>query len=268
VRAIKTEGDRHLDLSLRQSGQSFDKGLFTKDLERALKADEIDVAIHSLKDLPTDLSPEFRLAAVLPRHDPADVLLSKMEGGLAGLPKQAIVGTSSPRRAAQLEFFRPDLQIVEVRGNVPTRLEKLRSQFDGLVLAKAGLERLGYDAPAVKQLDFFWTELHQFYPAVGQGAIAVEILTRREDLLPFLRDINDRATETCVLAERAFLRLLGGGCHTPVGVRTQLTGDKLTFAGLVFEADGTAHSGQVSGVFAEPEQAAQALWEKCYESKR
>ncbi len=272
VRKILTSGDQHLDLSLKESGQSYAKGLFTKELEFALKRGDIDLAVHSLKDLPIDLHPDFLVAAVLPRHDPVDVLISRTPGGLSGLPDRAVIATSSPRRAAQLRFCRRDLQIVEIRGNVNTRLEKLGAnpRWSALVLAKAGLERLGLAftgaRPSLGAL--FWAELHELYPAAGQGTIAIEIASAERALRDWLQQINDRSTWVCVAAEREFLRLINGGCHTPVGIRSRLDGATLTLEAMIIEPDETALRGMVSGSFADSVSAAQALLKSCYESKR
>ncbi len=271
VRTIKTKGDQHLEISLNESGQSYAKGLFTRELEGALERGDIDLAVHSLKDLPTDLSPDFLVAAVLPRHDPVDVLISKTSGGLSGLPDSATVATSSPRRAAQLRFCRRDLQIVEVRGNVHTRLEKLATNpgWNGIVLAKAGLERLGFDLKGTPPRlgAMFWTELDELYPAVGQGTIAVEIASAERELRDWLQQINDHPTWVCVAAEREFLRLIEGGCHTPVGIRSRLDGTTLTLDAMIVESEEIVRRGKVSGLFPDSVSAARALLESCYESK-
>jgi hydroxymethylbilane synthase len=215
TRVIRTTGDRRLDLSL--SG-SIERGLFTKELEEALIHGEIDAAVHSLKDLPTDQPDDLVFGAILERGDTSDVLVSKQPGGLAGLPIEAAVATSSPRRQIQLLLLREDLRIVEIRGNVPTRLRKLATDrsLHGLLLAKAGLDRLGETfIPRGLHL----AVIEQILPAPGQGAIAVEC--RKSDLstAELLRPIHHEATALCVAAERDFLRAQGGGCHVAIAAR-------------------------------------------------
>ncbi len=215
IRVIKTTGDKRLDLSL--SG-SIERGLFTKELEQALIRGEIDAAAHSLKDLPTDRPDELAFGAILERGDTSDVLVSKQPGGLAGLPIEAAVATSSPRRKIQLLLLREDLRIVEIRGNVPTRLRKLATDrsLHGLLLAKAGLDRLGPNfIPPGLQV----TVIEKILPAPGQGAIAVEC--RKSDLstAELLHAIHHEPTALCVAAERDFLRAQGGGCHVAIAAR-------------------------------------------------
>jgi hydroxymethylbilane synthase len=270
---VKTEGDRHLELSLAKSGQSFAKGLFTRELESALQQDLIDLAVHSLKDLPTDLAPEFTLAAVLPRHNPSDVLVSKKPGGLAGLGPGAIIATSSPRRKGQLRFHRPDLEVVEVRGNVHTRLKKLSRNptWSALVLARAGLERLGFPIDGILRASgdvFFASELAEMYPAVGQGTIAIEISTARCEIQKLLELINDQPTWVCISAEREFLRLVSGGCTTPIGVRSSLEGEILLLEAIIFEPNGNVRRGSARGAFPGAQAAAKALFESCYGTNR
>ncbi len=211
-KVIKTTGDRRLDLSL--SG-SLERGLFTKELEEALLAGTIHAAVHSLKDLPTDRPDDLAFGAILERADPSDVLVSKQPGGLAGLPIEASVATSSPRRKVQILLLREDLRIVEMRGNVPTRLRKLAStpSLDGILLAKAGLDRLGRR--------FIPSGLHvavveRILPAPGQGAIAVECRKADSVSIELLRAIHHEETSLCVTAERDFLRAQGGGCHVAI----------------------------------------------------
>jgi hydroxymethylbilane synthase len=214
-KVIKTTGDRRLDLSL--SG-TIERGLFTKELEEALLAGAIHAAVHSLKDLPTDRPDDLVFGAILERADPSDVLVSKHSGGLAGLPIEATVATSSPRRKVQILLLREDLRIVEIRGNVPTRLRKLASDpsLDGLLLAKAGLDRLGRRfVPAGLHV----TVVDRILPAPGQGAIAVECRKSDAASIELLRSIHDETTALCVTAERDFLRAQGGGCHVAIAAR-------------------------------------------------
>lgn len=195
LKVIKTKGDKRLDLSLNASG---DKGLFTKELEHALMEGEIDCAVHSLKDLPVDITEGTVLSAILPREDARDALLGQYR--FAELPEGAIVGTSSPRRAAQLLEQRPDLEIKEIRGNVETRIAKLKAgEYDAIVMATAGLKRLGLDAEITYQFTDF-----EMVPAPGQAAIAVQQLASREDLIDVFATINCEETKRCTEIERFF----------------------------------------------------------------
>ncbi|MBV8329165.1 MAG: hydroxymethylbilane synthase, partial [Verrucomicrobia bacterium] len=226
IRIIRTTGDQRLDISLSHAGSKIGMGLFTKEVDEALISGEIDVAVHSLKDLPTELPLGLELVATLLRHDPVDMLVSKSSRILSHIPAGGIVATSSPRRARQIAVHRPDLRICDIRGNVPTRIAKLLAEdsWHSLVLAKAGLERLGY-CLTDGQLAFgtrrlFATELPEILPAAGQGAIGLEIRANASELRRLLGKINDAATWFCTGVEREFLRLLGGGCTLPVGIRT------------------------------------------------
>lgn len=225
TRIIKTTGDARLDVSLAAPG-SLEKGLFTKELEEALYRDEIHAAVHSLKDLPTEVPPGLALGAILERADPSDVLVSKHPGGLAGLPEGALVATSSPRRKAQLLNVRPDLRVEEIRGNVPTRLRKLAESptLQGLVLAKAGLDRLGDIVPAGLLVSI----IAEMLPAPGQGAIAIECRDGDTDTLSLLAAIHHEPTAQCVFAERKLLSSLGGGCSLPVGALATWDNGKIT----------------------------------------
>jgi hydroxymethylbilane synthase len=226
-RIIKTSGDRFMDASLSATGG---KGLFTKEIEDLLLAGEIDLAVHSLKDLPTQLPEGLTIAAVPAREDAHDVLISAKYATVDELPKGARIGTSSVRRKAQLLARRPDLQIVEIRGNVGTRLQKA-SEYDGIILAAAGIKRLGLSAPA-HPLDF-----DLMIPAVGQGIIACE--TREDDLetQEALAAINHTDSLSCAEAERVFLRALGGGCQLPYAGYATVTGGQLRLIGARFEPD-------------------------------
>jgi hydroxymethylbilane synthase len=220
IRVIKTTGDARLDVRLAAPG-SLDKGLFTKELETALMDQSIDAAVHSLKDLPTQLPDGLRIGAVLERADDADVLAAKVAGGLVALPVGATVATSSPRRKFQLLARRPDLVVVEIRGNVPTRLRRLAEtpSLDALVLAKAGLDRLGWEV-VPDGIDV--TILADMLPAPGQGAIAIECRESDAATRAVLGLIHHEPTARCVNAEREFLRSLGGGCSVPVAARARI----------------------------------------------
>jgi hydroxymethylbilane synthase len=271
IRVIRTTGDQRLDISLSSPGPKIDKGLFTKELEEALLSRQIDVAIHSLKDLPTELPPELTLSATLPRHNPVDVLISKTAMSLKEIPADKLVATSSPRRARQIMARRPDLRVSDIRGNVPTRIAKLLAEdsWDSLVLAKAGLERLGYRLEGGR-LEFevqwlFATDLVEILPAAGQGAIGLEIRANDSELHQYLREINDASTWFCTAVEREFLRLLGGGCSLPVGIRTSLESGELSCEAIIFDETDKPRSGTLSGRFSEPTEAASALLKRIYE---
>jgi hydroxymethylbilane synthase len=267
---IKTTGDQRLDIRLTLPGPRIDQGLFTKELEEALQRGEIDVAVHSLKDLPTMLPEGLELAASLPRHDPSDVLISKSAKSLRELPESGIVATSSLRRARQILYLRPDLQIADIRGNVPTRISRLvqESSWNAIVLAKAGLERLGYrleqghiDAEAQPLLV---SDLNELLPAVGQGAIGLQVRSDDLRLKNLLVDVNDARTWFCVQAERELLRMLGGGCQLPLGVRSRLENKKFSMEAILFRDQGDPIRGFVSGVFTNPWEAAKALLQRIY----
>ncbi|MEX2263301.1 MAG: hydroxymethylbilane synthase [Bryobacteraceae bacterium] len=227
IQIIKTTGDVISSQALRDIGA---KGLFTKEIEEALLAGDIDLAVHSLKDLPTELPPGLCIAAVPPREDARDALVG---GTFAGLREGARVGTSSLRRSAQLLYARPDLTLQPVRGNVDTRLRKLdEGQFDALVLAAAGLKRLGWDSRIAEILA---PELS--CPAVGQGALAIE--TREEGPgFEVARLLEDAGARAAVTAERAALAALGGGCRVPIGAYATLSNGRLHLIGVVISPKG------------------------------
>jgi hydroxymethylbilane synthase len=261
---IKTTGDRRTDVALADVAKAegvFDKGVFIKELELALDDGTIDIAVHSLKDLPTVLDERFSLAAVLERAPVRDVLVTRDGGGLDSLPAGARVGTSSVRRASQLKFLRPDLEIVDLRGNVPTRLRKLAAgeHHDAIVLAEAGLVRLGFLAmeletegpePIADMPGLFALRLDEeiFYPAAGQGAIGLEIRSGDARSLVYTESIGHAETWARITAEREFLRLLDAGCHTPVGVFSSITDGVLHLKARVFpEGGGNPRSGEATG---------------------
>jgi hydroxymethylbilane synthase len=274
IRIIKTTGDQRLDLRLNDSGKTFEKGLFTKELDQALLNEEIDLAVHSLKDLPTEPVEHLIVDAVLPREDPVDVLVSKIPGGLDALPKGSLIATGSPRRAQQITYLRPDIQVCDVRGNVPTRLEKLvrNWEWSAIILARAGLRRLQL-APEQERLGFldtnlFVTDLTSLLPAAGQGAIALECRANDSSVRAILSRINDPVSWDCVRAEREFLRLVGGGCNVPIGVYARAMGDTMTMAAIVFEAAGKMRQGSVAVPFKASLDAAQVLYRKIYAEDR
>ncbi len=244
---IQTSGDKRQDLRFSEfSGVAqVDKGIFIKELEIALAEQQIDAAVHSLKDVPSDLAAGFEIAAVLPRAAIEDVLITREACTLETLPQGARVGTSSVRRAAQLKWLRPDVQIVEIRGNVPTRVKKVLGEqaLDAVLLAAAGLLRLGLmkgDRIAIdgQSLHALTLDPVTFLPAAGQGAIAIECRAGDTEVKAALRVLNDAETEARVTAEREFLKILGAGCQTPVGAHTWVSGGELHMAVRVFdEAD-------------------------------
>ena len=267
-RIITTTGDRRTDVPLSQVAQSdgqLDKGVFTKELEIALAADEIDIAVHSLKDVPTVIAPEFEIVGTLPRAGIRDVLISPVPGGLDALAPGSTVGTSSVRRAMQTRWLRPDLHVTDLRGNVPTRLRKVaEGSCDAIMLAEAGLQRLGH--PVAGPATLHGTTLHftaldpaGFYPAASQGAIGLEI--RRDDnhARRAVEAINDPDGFTRICAEREFLHLLDAGCHTPVGVTCHLSNHQITMAARVFpEAGGQPSTAEATGT--DPIEVAQQLY--------
>ncbi|HWL54406.1 MAG TPA: hydroxymethylbilane synthase [Chthoniobacteraceae bacterium] len=261
---MTTSGDKKLDLSLIRQTPSGAKGLFTKELEEALLRGEIDVAVHSCKDMPWTMPEELVIAAFLERANTGDVLISKTVPDFASLPQGATIATSSVRRARQLQWARPDLRIEEIRGNVQTRLRKLTGMPDleGIILAQAGLERLGF-SPTSGQLTCeagtFRTSLLKMLPAIGQGAIALQ--TRRADA-PFFEPLNHPATWRAVTAERELMRLLNGDCTLPVGVATHEEGDTLHLETILFGAENEPpRHAAVSGSSAAPLAVAAAACE-------
>jgi hydroxymethylbilane synthase len=238
---IKTSGDRIQDRPLAEAGG---KGLFTKEIEEALLAGSIDLAVHSMKDVPTVLPDGLGIAATLKREDPRDAFISVTRSALADLPSGATVGTSSLRRQAQLLNGRPDLKVVPFRGNVETRLKKLaEGQADATFLACAGLNRLGLAQHITAKID---TDV--MLPAVAQGAIGIEIRSDDPKTAELVAPLNDAATALCVAAERAFLATLDGSCRTPIAGLAELDGGTLRFRGKILTPDGKQrHATQRTG---------------------
>jgi hydroxymethylbilane synthase len=232
-RIIKTTGDNRLDVSLSAPG-SLDKGLFTKELEEALLRGEIHAAVHSLKDLPTELPPKLAVGAILEREDDSDCLASKHDGGWQGLPLGAVVATSSLRRKNQLLLLRPDLKTAEIRGNMGTRLRKLLESdtLDALILAKAAINRLG---PQLIPEGIRLTVIEEMLPAPGQGAIGIECLEDDAETLHILAAIHHEDTARCVNAERDFLKKLGGGCSLPLGARATIKDGNVRLRAALFQ---------------------------------
>ncbi len=225
---IKTKGDKLLDVALSRIG---DKGLFTKEIEKEILSGSIDMAVHSLKDMPTRVTAGLTIGAVLPRENPKDVLLARDGKGLAELPEGASVGTSSLRRRAQLLRVRPDLNIVELRGNIDTRIRRLLDlEMDAIVVAAAGVIRLGYEDLITEELEIL--------PAVGQGAIMIETRDDDLELLQIVKRLDDPVTRAEITAERTFLAVLEGGCQIPVGCLGRVRGASLELEGLVSDLSG------------------------------
>jgi hydroxymethylbilane synthase len=265
-----TRGDKKLDLSLIRTSEAGGKGLFTKELEDALLAGTIDVAVHSLKDMPGHLPEGLQLTAVLERAPTADILITREPKSFAKLPTGALIGTSSVRRARQLQVLRKDVRIEEWRGNVQTRLRKLleRQDVSGIVLAEAGLRRLGYHwTDGVLESDagkFYATSLGDvLLPAIGQGAIALQSRIEDPTTNALLAKINHEGTWTCIRAERELQRLLAGDCSLPVGVRTRIGEGNLDMSVILFGADGEPPAqASATGPADSPESVARKLFRK------
>ena len=231
LKEIRTKGDEILDVALSKIG---DKGLFVKEIEKALLDGEVDLAVHSMKDLPTMISPGLIIGAVTCREDARDALVSKKGVNLEDLPQGAVVGTSSLRRKSQLLHLRPDLKIIDLRGNLDTRLRKLEEMdFDAIVIATAGIKRLGWEDKITERLS-----LEVSTPAVGQGALGIEIREGDSFLQSIVDCLNNPETYWATQGERAFLRELEGGCQVPIGAFGQVEGDQLVLTGMVASVDG------------------------------
>jgi len=256
VEAMATQGDKILDVALAKIG---DKGLFTKELEAQMLLDKADIAVHSLKDLPTNLPKGLILGCITEREDPSDALVVNKKNEkykLDSLPKGSIVGTSSLRRLAQLRFHYPNLIFKDIRGNVITRLEKLDSgEFDCIILAAAGLKRLGFES-----------RIHELIPneislhAVGQGALGIECKEGNKEVIQIISTLNDELTSKRCLAERSFLRELEGGCQVPIGVNSEVIDNKINLKGMVASIDGKQLiKDRASGSIADPEEVGKKL---------
>jgi hydroxymethylbilane synthase len=281
---IKTTGDKRQDIRLSEAGGGVvDKGVFTKELEEALLGGEADAAVHSLKDVPTDLGDAFVIAGVLPRAPVEDVLIFREGGSLEELKEGAVVATSSLRRLRQLKFLRPDLEMVDIRGNVPTRVRKLvggEMGYDAIMLARAGLERLGYGGLESGVMSFEGAEVKVqvidrwvFLPAAGQGIVGIETRVDDGETRGEIEAISDGEVLVQARAEREFLRLLQAGCQTPVGVHSWVEAERLSMVARVFDeadADGSQGMppkvGEASGRAADAEGVAAQLIENLKEA--
>ncbi|MGZ4873894.1 MAG: hydroxymethylbilane synthase [Candidatus Angelobacter sp.] len=232
IEVIKTTGDKMTSVALAKVGT---KGMFTKEIEEALHEKRVDLAVHSLKDVPTDLAQEFELAAIMKREDPRDAFISVKFSGLEELPQGAKVGTSSLRRQCQLKAMRPDLQVLPLRGNVDTRLRKLESgEYDAIILAAAGVLRLGLETHVRSRIS-----ADVMCPAVGQGALAIEIRRGDQQTKTLLAFLNDADTHAAIDCERELLGSLGGGCQVPIGAYAEKRGGRLYLQAMVGRPDGS-----------------------------
>lgn len=232
LKKIKTTGDKILDSPLAKIG---DKGLFVKEIEHVLARGEVDLAVHSMKDLPTDIPADLTIAAVTKREDPFDALISREGTRLKDLRPGAVIGTSSLRRRAQLLAYRPDLTFVDLRGNVDTRVRKMYEQnLDAIILSGVGLIRLGWGDRITERISY-----DVMVPGVGQGAIAIEARRDDQEILELASLLNDSTTERAVLAERALLRRLEGGCQVPLGALAVIEDHKLVLEAAVASVDGS-----------------------------
>lgn len=252
---IKTRGDKILDVPLAKVGG---KGLFVKEIEDALLAARIDVAVHSMKDMPGDIPQGLTIGPVPQREDPRDVLIAREATGLPDLRIGARVGTSSLRRAAQIKHIRPDIQIVPLRGNLTTRVQKMDTQgIDAVVLAAAGLRRLGLQERITQYLDS-----SVMLPAAAQGALCIEIRSDDRAIADLVAPLNHPETRAIISGERAFLNRLEGGCQVPIAAYGQIEGERFTLTGLVAGLDGTPlYRESLSGKASAPEKTGIALAE-------
>jgi hydroxymethylbilane synthase len=272
---IKTSGDEKSseDFAEPNGRRAGRKGLFTAEIDRELMTGRIDVAIHSAKDLPSEPVPGLEVRAALARANTNDVSITRNPGGFAALPFDAYIATGSVRRQRQLRRKYPAVRLRSLRGNVPTRLRKLHEhrEWDGIVLARAALERLGHDLSSgtiqIESTNFFVEILptEDFLPAGGQGVIALEVRSNDEKAKRFVDAINDRETLTCLRAEREFLRLLQGDCDSPVGVQARCEGDSLRIRTQIFESnENPPRVESVEGRDDDPEGLAAQLMKKLY----
>jgi len=233
IKIIKTKGDKILNKALSKIG---DKSLFTKELEKALIKNKIDIAVHSLKDLETSLPKELKLAVVTKRHPVEDVLIAKKKNAtISSLPFNAVVATGSLRRKSQLLHLRPDINVVDLRGNVPTRISKfLSSNWDAIILARAGVERLN-----LKKYISSYIKTFEVVPAVGQGALGIEINKNNKEAETLIKPLHHKKTFLEISAEREFLKTIGGGCQVPVGAYAEIKSNGLYLSGIIASLDGT-----------------------------
>ena len=256
ITKIKTTGDMILDVPLARVGG---KGLFVKEIEEALLSGKIDLAVHSMKDVPTDLPDGLTIVAITRREDPRDAFLSVKYGSFGELPRGAKLGTSSLRRQTQLLGLRPDLSVESLRGNLDTRIRKMEEgRFDAIILAAAGLRRLGWES---KITQYIPEEMS--LPAIGQGALGIEIRSDDPDTREAVSFLDDRETALAVRAERGFLKRLEGGCQVPIASHGRVEADRITLQGMVGRPDGSeVIRGDAQGSAADPEALGVALAEQ------
>ncbi|NVM02290.1 MAG: hydroxymethylbilane synthase, partial [Candidatus Helarchaeota archaeon] len=260
IKIIKTKGDKILDSPLSKIGG---KGVFVKEIENALIESIIDMAVHSVKDVPTDIPSELDLAAIIERVDPREVLISKENVKLVDLPKNSTIATGSLRRRAQILSVREDFNFVDIRGNVDTRLTKFyQSSLQGIILAKAGVERMGFGDKISEVLSE-----DICLPAAGQGAIGIEIRKDDEAISEIARNLNHKSSQISIKAERTFLKRLGGGCQVPIGVLARVVNNKLLIKGVLSDLMGKKIiKKEVSGEPCNPETIGILLAEKILNS--
>ena len=254
IKLVSTKGDKILDVALSKIG---DKGLFTKELELELLHGNIDIAVHSLKDLQTAIPEGLKLAAVTKRHDVEDVLIARTHGTtIKTLRNGAVVATGSLRRKSQLKYIRPDITVVDLRGNVPTRVQKfIDSDWDAIILARAGIERLKMSKHVSSYID-----IDEMVPAVGQGALGIEIKEDNRFADDIIQSIHEEKTFLAVSAERSFLRTLEGGCQVPIGAYAEIKSNGLYLTGMVGSVDGQIQlKKKIRGSKKEPEETGRVL---------
>ena len=254
IKVIKTKGDKILDVALSKIG---DRSLFTKELEVELLANRIDLAVHSLKDLQTEIPKGLMLAAVTKRHDAEDVLIARKKGTtIENLEEDAVVATGSLRRKCQLLHLRPDIKVVDLRGNVPSRINKfLKSDWDAIILARAGVERL-----KLKKYISSYISTDLMLPAVGQGALGIEIKSANKRVWEIIQSVNDETTFSAVQAERALLKELEGGCQVPIGALAKVRANGLYLDAMVGSLDGSiTYRKKVRGSKLQPEKLGKSL---------
>jgi hydroxymethylbilane synthase len=250
---IKTTGDKITDVPLAKVGG---KGLFVKEIEDALLAGSVDLAVHSMKDVPAELPSGLIIGAIPKREDPRDVLVSVSYRSLMDLPQGAVVGTSSLRRTVQIRMLRPDLKVETLRGNLDTRLRKVKEGlFDAVILAAAGIHRMGWHEVIAEYLD-----PQEFLPAVGQGALGIEIREDDREIAELVSKIHDKTTAFSVTAERSFLRELEGGCQVPIGCHCFVENGTVRLVGMIASLDGaTVVRDEIKGRLDEAEMLGRKL---------
>jgi hydroxymethylbilane synthase len=254
IKVIKTKGDKILDVALSKIG---DRSLFTKELELELLVNRIDLAVHSLKDLQTEIPKGLKLAAVTKRHNAEDVLIARKKGTtIENLNEGAVVATGSLRRKCQLMHLRPDINVVDLRGNVPSRIKKfLKSDWDAIILARAGVERLN-----LKKYISSYISAELILPAVGQGALGIEINSANKRVWEIIQSVNDETTFSAVRAERALLKELEGGCQVPIGALAEVKVNGLYMDAMVGSLDGSiTYRKKIRGSKLQPEKLGKSL---------